>query len=323
MSSYEKSDLMKKTLNLVSAPVPCVTILTGFFALGILQPAASAAPLKDARVTQIFNDVKLLPDQAASRPAVVNDPVSLGTAVRTGTDSRTELTFSDSTLARLGSQSIFSSAGIRSVELGSGSILLHVPKNSGGAQIKTAAVTAAVTGTTVVLETFNFPGKLGPVAIGDLKPDARYKVTVLEGEVKVCRTDRPEECHSVRGGQTLLGGANGFQGGPVAFETASWMASNVLVTGFKPLPRELLAMIEAELPSPGEGLIDAGNSITSIGTLNPANISAGGNEISPNEDRQAICHNGNTLVLPRKAAQKHLANHPTDTPGSCNLTSSR
>src|SRR5437868_6581767 len=64
--------------------------------------------LQQARVTIVVNDVKLLPSQAAPRPAAVNDEVKQGTAVRTGADSRTELTFADLTITRLGSNTAFS-----------------------------------------------------------------------------------------------------------------------------------------------------------------------------------------------------------------------
>ena len=47
-----------------------------------------AAELKEARVTQVVQDVKLLPRQAAPRPARISDEVRNGTAVRTGVDSR-------------------------------------------------------------------------------------------------------------------------------------------------------------------------------------------------------------------------------------------
>src|SRR4029077_12794741 len=60
-----------------------------------------AEEFEQARVTQVINDVKLLPNQAAPRPAAVNDEVKHGTAVRTGADSRTELTFADLTITRL------------------------------------------------------------------------------------------------------------------------------------------------------------------------------------------------------------------------------
>ncbi|MGZ4986382.1 MAG: hypothetical protein ACXV8A_09850, partial [Chthoniobacterales bacterium] len=54
-----------------------------------------AADLKDAKVTAVINDVNLLPTAAAPRKAVVNDDVRRGTAVRTGVESRSELTFTD------------------------------------------------------------------------------------------------------------------------------------------------------------------------------------------------------------------------------------
>src|SRR5947207_12597058 len=128
----------------------------GFSRFGAILAAfagANGADLKEARVTQIVRDVKLLPNAAPARPAVVNDPVRDGTAVRTGMESRTELMFSDASLARLGANTIFSfTAGTRNLELTDGAMLLRVPKNAGGAKINTAAVTAAITGTTVMLE---------------------------------------------------------------------------------------------------------------------------------------------------------------------------
>src|SRR5205823_8568964 len=128
----------------------------GFFLLGAILAAftgANAADLKEARVTQIVRDVKLLPNAAPARPAIVNDPVRDGTAVRTGIESRTELTFADATLARLGANTIFSfTEGTRNIELTDGAILLRVPKNAVGAISNAAAVTAAISGTTVMLE---------------------------------------------------------------------------------------------------------------------------------------------------------------------------
>ncbi|MDQ3545935.1 MAG: hypothetical protein M3429_05375, partial [Verrucomicrobiota bacterium] len=61
---------------------------------------AQAAQLKEARVSQVVRDVKLLPQQAAPRAAAIRDEVREGTAVRTGIESRAELTFTDETLAR-------------------------------------------------------------------------------------------------------------------------------------------------------------------------------------------------------------------------------
>ena len=104
----------------------------GFFILGAILAAfanANAAELKEARVTQIIRDVKLLPNAAPARPAVVNDSVHDGTAVRTGVESRTELMFSDTTLARLGANTIFSfNEGTRNLDLGGGALEPEAPE---------------------------------------------------------------------------------------------------------------------------------------------------------------------------------------------------
>jgi len=165
----------------------------GFFILGAILAAfagANAAELKEARVTQIIRDVRLLPNAAPARPAVVNDPVRDGTAVRTGIESRTELTFPDATLARLGANTIFSfTEGTRNLELTDGAMLLRVPKNAGGAKINTAAVTAAITGTTVMLE---------------FHKNSYVKFIVLEGTGRIFLPSHLGESVLVRAGQMLI-----------------------------------------------------------------------------------------------------------------------
>src|SRR5437867_7620697 len=164
----------------------------GFFLGAILAACASvnAADLKEARVTQIIRDVKLLPNAAPARPAVVNDPVRDGTAVRTGIESRTELIFPDATLARLGANTIFSfTEGTRNLELTDGAMLLRVPKNAGGAKINTAAVTAAITGTTVMLE---------------FHKNSYVKFIVLEGTGRIFLPNRVGESVLVHAGQMLI-----------------------------------------------------------------------------------------------------------------------
>jgi hypothetical protein len=83
----------------------------------------------------------------------LRDCVPVRTAVRTGTQSRSELTFTDLTITRLGADTIFSfNEGTREMNLANGALLFQVPKGSGGATIKTAAVSAAITGTTGIGE---------------------------------------------------------------------------------------------------------------------------------------------------------------------------
>jgi hypothetical protein len=134
----------KRIMHIQSQFVLMIAVL----AIGSGLPSKVIADeLKDAKVTQVIQDVRVLPLNASPRPAAVNDDVHRGTAVQTGPQSRSELTFKDQTITRLGEKTIFSvSEGSRTIELGSGQFLLYVPKKAGGAKVKTGPVTAAITG---------------------------------------------------------------------------------------------------------------------------------------------------------------------------------
>ena len=86
-------------------------ILTSCAAVGIFLIVGSTIlsdPVKnEARITRIIREVNILPPDAPPRSAAENDQVNENTAVRTGDDSRSELTFDDLTIARLGSEHDF------------------------------------------------------------------------------------------------------------------------------------------------------------------------------------------------------------------------
>src|SRR5436190_13614859 len=209
----------------------------GFFILGAILAAfacANGAELKEARVTQIVRDVKLLPNAAPARLAVVNDPVRDGTAVRTGVESRTELMFSDATLARLGANTIFSfTEGTRNLELTDGAMLLRVPKNAGGAKINTAAVTAAITGTTVMLE---------------FHKNSYVKFIVLEGTGRIFLPNRVGESVLIHAGQMLITKPDAKNlPSPVDVDIRKLMKTSRLIKGFGKMGSEgLIAQTEAD-----------------------------------------------------------------------------
>src|SRR5882757_7971425 len=125
---------MERRYILLVAPV-ALALVSG------LPSDLSAEDLAEAKVTQVVQDVKVVSSGAAGRPVVVNETVRQGNAVQTGTQSRSELTFKDQTITRLGEKTIYNIGGGRTLELGSGQFLLYVPKNKGGAQIKMGPVT--------------------------------------------------------------------------------------------------------------------------------------------------------------------------------------
>jgi len=163
-----------------------------------LAQFTTAAQLKEARVTQVVKDVKLLRTQAAPRPAAVSDEIGDGTAVRPGVDSRAELTFTDQTLARFGANTIFSfKEGGRKVDLASGTMLLYVPKNVGGAKIDTAAVTAAITGTTCLIKNHRN-------SYTKSHRNSYTKLIFLEGSGRVFLKRHPDQSVVLHAGEMLI-----------------------------------------------------------------------------------------------------------------------
>ena len=118
-----------------------------------LTATVCAENLTSAKITQAVKDVKVYQGKSEGRAATIGETIDKSSSVTTGRRSRAELTFQDKTITRLGQNSIFSfRKGGRDVELKRGTILLQVPKGAGGATIRTATVTAAITGTTSMME---------------------------------------------------------------------------------------------------------------------------------------------------------------------------
>src|SRR6476660_2581103 len=218
---------------------PRAAIRTVSFLSVILGSAVSvpAAQLKEAQVTQVVKDVKLMPTGAAARPATVNDEVRDGIAVRTGVDSRSELKFTDQTLARLGANTLFSfSEGTRNLNLQDGAMLLRVPKGAGGAKINSSAVTAAITGTTVMLETH---------ALTKKNKNSYYKFIVLEGTARLYLPGRLGESTLMKAGQMIIMRLDSKMiPEPVDVDVQKITQSSLLITGFGPLGSETLIDFE-------------------------------------------------------------------------------
>ena len=192
--------------------------------LVITSASASAEALKkDARVTQVIREVNLLPAEEPARRATLNETVRETTAVKTGGDSRAELTFTDLTITRLGANTLYSfKKSGRRVELNSGSTLLRLPKNSGGATVVTSAVTAGTTGTTFIFENIRGGGA---------------RLTVLEGSARLTLVRHPEQTRGVNTGQTLDVPPGATQiPAPREVDLDRLMKTSPLIAGFRPLP---------------------------------------------------------------------------------------
>lgn len=146
-------------------------VFLSFLSLFSLAAGTLASPLTEAEITQIINDVKVVDPAKGASAAALKQVVKDDLGVQTGGKSRAELLFADNTLTRLGADTFFSfKPGTRDMTLDRGTMLLQVPKNLGGAKIHTAAVTAAITGTTIMVEHL---------------PKQSVKVVVLEGSLRL------------------------------------------------------------------------------------------------------------------------------------------
>lgn len=221
-----------------------------------------AAPKKEARVTAVIKDVRVIGSNAAPKAAALNDSVVEGNAIRTGGDSRAELTFTDATLTRIGANTVFTfGEGAKQFDLASGALLLVVPKSAGTTRVNIGAATAAVSGFTAL---FEHNASINKLVILEGRGDVSFKnipgpCPLESGQMMVWPT-RPTRCPEVR-----------------TVDVSKVMKSAKLVTLFNKLPAWSLgpiqAVIENQQTSPPPG-----------GLTDPTNIDA----VSQNQPNQPI-----------------------------------
>jgi hypothetical protein len=259
---------------------PRSVLLVGPVALALvswLPNEVFALDFSQGRVTQVVQDVKVVPSGSAARPATLNETVHQGSAVQTGTQSRSELTFQDQTITRLGENTIFTvGQGARTVELGSGQFLLYVPKKAGGAKVKMGSVTAAITGTTVM---------------GHVYQNGIVDFTVLEGSACM-RLDRSGQAMYVQAGQRVTYDPmlQRFDN-PVDVDVQEQL-NNPLVTGFGRLPS--YSLIENEIAIQHGRANDAlaralAAQNTTINTASPEQFLAAFSSVIASADPRSVC----------------------------------
>jgi hypothetical protein len=172
--------MMKTNLFLLIIAIGCIA----------LSDQSAAGPLTSAEVTKIINRVSVVEPATGGHPATIREVIKDDLGLQTGAKSRSELLFQDNTLTRIGAETFFSfKTGTRDMTLEKGSMLLQVPKGLGGAKIHTAAVTAAITGTTIMME---------------YVPDQYIKILVLEGSLRVSRNGTFGDSLLLRPGKMVI-----------------------------------------------------------------------------------------------------------------------
>ena len=209
--------------------VAVLSLVAVIFAIGRFLFAAEQ---KQARVTEVVHDVHLLAGQSAARPAAVNDTVHSGIAVRTGTDSRAELTFTDQSLTRLGANTVFSfDQGARSLNLSSGAALICVPPDASSVRIIAPAVTAAIS---------------GGIAMAETHKNSWIKIIVIEGRGVVTLKTSGKSL-TLHPGQMIVlpPGAKDF--GKIQNINLKKLTDKSLLIRFARLPKWVWALVDVEI----------------------------------------------------------------------------
>jgi mannose-6-phosphate isomerase-like protein (cupin superfamily) len=218
----------------------------GLAVIIILAGWVYAAEQRDARVTQIVRDVRVLPSKASARPASLNETVRQGTGVRTGSESRAELTFTDQSLTRLGANTVFSfDQAARDLNLSSGAALICVPPGAGTVRISAPAVTAAVS---------------GGIAMAETHKNSWIKVIIIEGN-GVITLKRSGKTLTLHAGQmiALPSGARDFN--QVQNINLKKLTDKSLLVRFARLPQWVWDLIDREIQHqqtspPSGGFVD-------------------------------------------------------------------
>ncbi len=177
-----------------------------------------AAPLDNHTFTAVINDVSVIPaTNSIAAPAHTNDNFKSSDFVRTGSDSRAELTAVDGTVTRVGANSVFSfEPSTRTLDLEKGNVLFHPPKGSGGGTIVSGGASAAVLGTTLIVSA---------------TADGGFKVIMLEGSGKITLPNGKSV--TLHAGQEVfvLPGGTGFSE-VLEINLGQLVAGSQLVNGF-------------------------------------------------------------------------------------------
>lgn len=277
---------------------PAPVILVAF----ACATCAFAGNLNQATVTRVVKRVEVIPQGAQPKPATLGEVVGGGSDIRTGEESRAQLTFPDQTLARLGENTVFSfERGTRSLDLESGAILLQVPKDAGGATIRSAPVIAAITGTTIMME--YSPGNPGTV-----------KLICLEGTVRLSLAGRLGESVLVGPGQMIAVAANARSlPDPSVVDVKRLMKTSRLIKDGELESMGLIVeTVDDQQQMLEEGKLGEANANTGPQPNNPANIAA--NTLNTQNLRRDTVPQRQALQLPATVQAQAPPPQPAPTP---------
>jgi hypothetical protein len=196
---FAQIEILRRVIHPNRGARSCVNVALSCAAAACLlgAVAAHAAAFNQARVTRIQNRVNYGEVRggraAVTRPASVNDIVRENNYLLTEIEARAELRYEDGSVVRIGQNTVFSfDADTRRLTLDKGSLIFYIPKGSGGGQIKTPSLTAAITGTVGKVSTNTIAildGQVRLVPSGRLVGEGQFARANRDGSITIAPFD--------------------------------------------------------------------------------------------------------------------------------------
>jgi hypothetical protein len=194
-----------------------------------VNPAWAGLP-GELRVTQLAHDVQAIDASGKARHVSINTTIAPGSTIRTGNDSRVEVSLGDEIAIRLAANTALTlGAKPGTFDLKEGAVLGQARKQARGAKISLGSTAAAIGGATAMIE--HHPGIC--------------KFLVLEGTGRLYRPAHVGDSVLVGPGQMVIGNPNAPVSDPVDFDIARFIATSRFIVDLPALRSQ--ASITAEI----------------------------------------------------------------------------
>lgn len=187
-----------------------------------IHGATAAAAEAEPRIVALNRDVSVFSISTAPHRATIDTKLATGTTLRTGLNSRAELSFGDQAIARVIGDSRITIGQPRRLELNQGAILCDVRSGASRLSVGAVSVVAEISQATAVLE---------------YRPGF-FKFMVLAGTGRIYRPESLGDSLLVQSGQIVFGNPNAALSDPVDFAIERFVQTSGLIRGFRRLSSE-------------------------------------------------------------------------------------
>ena len=210
-------------------PSPHCALRAFYLSIFLLPLLAEGGSLKEAEITALIGEGRLLKAGAVLQPILPNDRLHDGFGVSTSANSRAELAFNNQAIIRLSAEAALNFKARSFLELTRGAVLIEMPRGV-KTKIESAGVAAGVSGATAVFE-YEAPA---------------FKLLVLQGSARLYRPRHFGDSILVGAGRMVFGDVRTALTNPVDFDIDRFLKTCPLIQAFSPLESEKLMAAESQ-----------------------------------------------------------------------------